>query len=315
MINVLYCFDSNYNIQASVSMYSILENISEKINIYIIHKSETDKSFLSEKIKEHKMLNSLHVYKFLNNNLNVFNIEDAHISSATFFRIFLEDYLPNDINKIFYIDCDILCLNDPTSNLNEAINKLNESESVVAANTEEIYLKNPNFFNRIEMSGEKYFNAGVMLIDISRWIKHSIKEKSINSIAYLRDRAVLWDQDILNHVINGNYQDLDESLNFRTKNKVMLTNKLIFEKNLIFLHFAGASKPWDVRGPMFEGFEEFQNIFRELNSKNYFLVVKNRRKSLKELYRVLFIFQLSKIQFKIKYLYTAVTNIMFKRYE
>ena len=38
MLNFLYCFDQNYNIQALVSIYSLLENITEKINIHIIHK-------------------------------------------------------------------------------------------------------------------------------------------------------------------------------------------------------------------------------------------------------------------------------------
>ena len=33
MLNFLYCFDQNYNIQALVSIYSLLENITEKINI------------------------------------------------------------------------------------------------------------------------------------------------------------------------------------------------------------------------------------------------------------------------------------------
>ena len=36
MLNFLYAFDKNYNNQAFVSIYSVLQNISEKINLYLI---------------------------------------------------------------------------------------------------------------------------------------------------------------------------------------------------------------------------------------------------------------------------------------
>ena len=37
-MNFLYCFDENYNIQGYLSIYSLLENVDNKISIYIIHK-------------------------------------------------------------------------------------------------------------------------------------------------------------------------------------------------------------------------------------------------------------------------------------
>ena len=49
-MNFLYCFDKNYNIQALVSIYSLLENITEKINIHIIHNQGTDDERRYERI-------------------------------------------------------------------------------------------------------------------------------------------------------------------------------------------------------------------------------------------------------------------------
>ena len=37
--NYLYCFDENYNIQATCSISSLLAKNSESINIYVIHKN------------------------------------------------------------------------------------------------------------------------------------------------------------------------------------------------------------------------------------------------------------------------------------
>ena len=36
MLNFLYAFDKNYNTQAFVSIYSVLQNVTEKINLYLI---------------------------------------------------------------------------------------------------------------------------------------------------------------------------------------------------------------------------------------------------------------------------------------
>ena len=46
MFNFLYCFDNNYNIPAFCAIYSLLENVDQKININIMHKSmKDDKEF------------------------------------------------------------------------------------------------------------------------------------------------------------------------------------------------------------------------------------------------------------------------------
>ena len=45
-MNIVYCFDSNYNIQAICSINSVLNNIENKVNLYIIH--DDPKSFLKD---------------------------------------------------------------------------------------------------------------------------------------------------------------------------------------------------------------------------------------------------------------------------
>ena len=59
MINFLYCFDKNYKLQGNNSIFSLLENVTEKINIFIIHADSEDTGFLNSKILEHKNLNKI----------------------------------------------------------------------------------------------------------------------------------------------------------------------------------------------------------------------------------------------------------------
>ena len=64
MINLLYCFDSNYNLQAFTSMFSFLTKTNEKLIIHVIHKTENTSDNFPIKIRKHEKLEDLIVYKF-----------------------------------------------------------------------------------------------------------------------------------------------------------------------------------------------------------------------------------------------------------
>ena len=58
-INILYCFDENYNLQALTSMNSLLDEVSEKVDIYIIHNNPDSFNSLSNNIESHKKTRSI----------------------------------------------------------------------------------------------------------------------------------------------------------------------------------------------------------------------------------------------------------------
>ena len=102
--NILYCFDENYNIQALASMISLLDKVSEPINIYIIHKNK--KTFIekSKKVESHPNIKSLNVYDFENKISNFPNISKSHVSEATYYRLFIEDVIPKSVKNLLYLD-------------------------------------------------------------------------------------------------------------------------------------------------------------------------------------------------------------------
>ena len=82
-MNFIYCIDDNYNIQCNVSVYSLLQNTKNKVNVYVLHKTQTDKSFFNKKVLNHKNLNNITVYKF-NTEIKEFpNLINSHVSEAT----------------------------------------------------------------------------------------------------------------------------------------------------------------------------------------------------------------------------------------
>ena len=44
--------------------------------------------------------------------LDLYNMEGAHVTEATFYRIFLERHLSFD-DYVTYLDCDVICIKNP----------------------------------------------------------------------------------------------------------------------------------------------------------------------------------------------------------
>ena len=111
MNNFLYCLDSNYNIPACCSIYSLLENSKDKVNIFIMHKDFNDSDFLPNQITKHPKLNKISIFQVDLSNYDFPNIFGTHVSEATYYRLFLQDYINEDIEYITYLDCDVFCIN------------------------------------------------------------------------------------------------------------------------------------------------------------------------------------------------------------
>ena len=98
MNNFVYAADQNYNTQLFYSIFSLLENISTEVNIFIIHKDP--KSFepqINRLNSNFKNLN-LSIYKFEIENFEFPNVEGKHVSEATYYRLFIDNLIPRDID-------------------------------------------------------------------------------------------------------------------------------------------------------------------------------------------------------------------------
>src|SRR6056300_274955 len=110
-LNLVYAIDKNYNKQCVISIKSFLEHTKSKINIHILHKDAKTFSEYRDYLCNDKKLASIRVYQFNNTGLEFPRISGTHISEATYYRLYLDLYLPNNINNLLYIDADVLCIN------------------------------------------------------------------------------------------------------------------------------------------------------------------------------------------------------------
>ena len=119
----------------------------------------------------------------------------------------------------------------------------------------------------------QYFNAGVMLINYSEWKKINIKEKASRIIEDKNKLLILWDQDVLNIIFDGKFEDIDYKYNYRmdilnfSKSEVK-----VLDNDIYLLHYFGKSKPWSLKGINYGISEYYQREYRKFSNKKYHII-------------------------------------------
>ena len=276
MNNFVYAADKNYNKQLFYSIYSLLDNSNTHIDLHIIHK-EPDTFSEYKNYIEKKFYNfSITIYPFQFKNINFPNLENKHVSEATYYRLFIDKIIPQNIESYIYLDADIIAVNNFDNHLDRVTLKLIESDYVVACRTD--FNKdalNEEYFKNLEMFSSKYFNAGVMIVHNKKWIDKKIGDMVLERLEELKEKINYWDQDVLNSYIDGKYIELNEEFNY----PIDLASPTFLEeikKNALFIHYQGNNKPWNIRGCFNIAASFYQNIALVTEGK-YHLVKTVRR--------------------------------------
>ena len=314
MINFLYCIDSNYNIQASISIYSLLQNVSQKINIFIIHKDEIFLNNLSKKILNHKNLNLIECFQFNENNINFPNLSNNHISEATYYRLFLSNYLPEDIKSLVYLDADVVCIQDPIEKIKKVFSSINDSYSIAVRTEIRRNLGSSKLFDTLGMKNDVYFNAGVMAINLENWKIKGIEKISQERIYTMAEKLQFWDQDILNSIFDGDYFELDKNLNNLidlSTNPDSISHAFKEKEDLpIFIHYAGSNKPWFFNGILSDDSQFYQQVYKSLFSYNYHLVTPWKKFLLLQLIDYIKNMKSYKVQHRSSLVYLAIKRLI-----
>jgi lipopolysaccharide biosynthesis glycosyltransferase len=257
-INILMCADQNMAVPLTVSLVSAVRTLrnKEKIRAFIFSqgitksfKHHVEKTFYESPIE-------LFWEEIRNEKLNFWNKKkQTRFPAISFYRIFLDELLPIDVERIVYLDSDTLVC--------RSISCLYETqleECIVGAVTDP---KHPWFcLMRGCIPARKagipddspYFNAGVMIIDVNRYRSERIGEKSLS---YAKQHAALLDyadQDALNVTLHGRWKPLDPRWNqvsgIFNEHGIMhcqLSNDELLQirKDPWIIHYTGAlPRPW-----------------------------------------------------------------------
>lgn len=233
VLNLVFTIDENFVRHFSVALVSVLENNKDlDLNIFVIHDIEN----LDElngvldffKVKYNFKIKLLSLDNSILANFKV----SLHLSKAVYFRLFLPEILPKDLDTVLFLDSDLVV----TNTLRELAEFKFTDQALLAQNDIELDL-NISRLNEMGFPVTKYFNAGVMLINLKYWREGGYSKKLLDIADEFMDKLSWWDQDILNICFYDSWQYFD-----KTYNALHLRRKL---DNLpIIVHYAGPSKPW-----------------------------------------------------------------------
>mgnify|MGYP002624395758 CR=1 FL=1 len=267
-INIVLTGDANYSKVMGVTIVSVLENLNKNCfaNFYLY-----TEGFTNEDISEIKKIESIYNCEIIiidvGEYIKIFDFVDqkdfknSYISKSCLYRLLMFKYLPENVEKCFYIDSDIIVDGD-LSILNLPDNKMFAAvpEGYAMQHREKIlehWYRLPEYSNFVK-DPIKYthFGAGFFLADIK-------KAKQFNVFAQIVELLKKYpampyaDQDILNAIFGQKYQEymfyLPPEYNvFSDQNYNMVYDRLpysneIFQNaclNPVVIHFAGINKPW-----------------------------------------------------------------------
>lgn len=258
-IDVVFSIDENYIQHFCVAVTSLLEN-NQKVfsRIFLIHDIKNQKvlqktlSFIYKKYDQKIICLNF-------DNLVVENFKvDSHISKATYYRLFLSDLLPPNVEKILYLDSDLI-VDGSLNFLKELTFKEEKSQfssghivrhsqkvcrefSLYAVN--EITSQNDERLREIGLTGSNYFNAGVLLINLKKWREDRINKRLVDIALRYSEKLKFHDQDVLNIVFQDSCGELDYK--FNTVNLEFI-NKKVDRSQFLIIHYTSGSKPWHFR--------------------------------------------------------------------
>tara|TARA_B100000965_G_C19570758_1_gene749008 strand:+ start:882 stop:1841 length:960 start_codon:yes stop_codon:yes gene_type:complete len=284
MLNILYCFDQNYNKQAATSISSLANNLNESIDIFIIHEEPTSFDIYKEKLVMEDFINSITVFKFTDKEYDFPNLNGSHVSFATYFRLFIENYLPNNLDYLTYIDADVVCLNNPTDAIYETIEQMKNQNYNIAGRVEGTQEISKDYFENLGFEGTKYFNAGVVVINFQEWIKNNMKNSLLDIMNEKYNRIVFWDQDVLNCYFKGQFLELNNNLNYKIELDDTSSELRKYVKNeVLLLHYSGNGKPWSFDSVTKPNSLFYQEAYQRFFSSKYHTDIKLKKHEFKKL--------------------------------
>ena len=118
---------------------------------------------------------------------------NVNYTSATYFRLFLAQIIPEDIDSGLFLDSDLIV----TGSI-KALADIDISEKYIYAASEAFPDHNIERFRKLGFDANGYFNSGVILINLKAWRNEHLTEKFLSIADSYMEKLEWYDQDILN---------------------------------------------------------------------------------------------------------------------
>ena len=159
--------------------------------------------------------------------------------AETYRRLLVPDALAGRYDRVLYLDSDVLCVGDGIDRLLG----IDMGGHWVGAVRDNLQWRTParQVPEFRGAGGFRYFNAGVLLIDLAAWQAAGIGDRALRLFRDEPGRLVRHDQSILNLLAKGQFAELSPVWNWQyTRSSRLFAD----QAGARILHFIGPRKPW-----------------------------------------------------------------------
>ena len=163
---------------------------------------------------------------------------------STYYKLALPELLPRTVSRALWLDCDVIVLDDVASLWDtdlEGRPLAAVQDAIVPLLSSRCGVQNHRQLGLDPRS--RYFNAGVMLVDVDQWRRDNVAGRAMDYLKHYHESVTFWDQEGLNVALAGNWLMLEERWNYNASVPARKTT----EELPSILHFAGGLKPWRYR--------------------------------------------------------------------
>ena len=272
--HILVTLDRNYLKVLSVMLYSLSQSDPEGVyTVYVVNNTLTEEDFasLSALLPRTELVN-VRVPEDLLQNAPV----SDRYPTEMYYRLFAARYLPQQLERILYLDPDLVVLHSLRSLYQiDFDGKLFAAASHIESRTfRELNRR------RLHLSEHaKYLNSGVMMMNLALLRKES-PQTIIDYIQSHKATLLLPDQDVLNALYADRTIPLDPMVYNLGEKYLRLKNlhlppaeKLTLDwvrSNTAIVHYYGRNKPWKehYRGSLGIFYHEWEQQLQQLTGKN-----------------------------------------------
>lgn len=244
--NIVFGVDKNYFQHAVVAITSINKScINDTYNFHIITSmiQEEISNLLLDFLKP--LGHGLTIHYLKKNIFHDFPVTDCFPTSI-YYRLLAPKILKSK-NKILCLDSDVIIIK-PISEIWEMIFEKNIAAFVV----EECEHLQADLSKNAKMIGNRYFNSGVIFIDVKTWNRGRISEKSLSLLINEGHNFQYFDQDALNKILEGRIKFIDKKFNTIVKlGHTKYDYTIDVPQETCIIHYTGREKPWQAWNKQF----------------------------------------------------------------
>ncbi|MFC5472183.1 glycosyltransferase family 8 protein [Cohnella suwonensis] len=246
-IHIVGAIDNIYSQHLGVAFASMLINMSPgtMAYLYVLSAGLTEENKAKLKKTVSRFAGACIQFIHVDGSIYEQFIVSGQITRATYLRLAIPDALPTTIQKVIYMDSDVVV----TGNIVELWDTDLRGHAIAAViDPHCAYLR----CKALQIPEKVYFNNGIMVMNLTKWREESISRKITDYTIRNTKSMVFPSQDPMNAVLYNDWLELPPTWNGHTS----IMKEWKDSNPPAVIHYTDVSKPWHL-----DNFHPYKNEY------------------------------------------------------